>query len=53
MSNLFLIEPKQIIDLYEISLGDHQGYFRFHGSKNFNKDIIFKGNSYLYIHSEI
>ena len=53
MSNLFLIEPKQIIDLYEISLGDHQGYFRFHGSKNFNKDIIFKGNSYLYIPSEI
>ena len=53
MSDLFLLNSKQVIDLFEIKLNDLDGYFRFHGSKNFNKDLVFKGNTYLYIPSEI
>ncbi len=53
MSDLFLLNSKQVIDLFEIKLNDLDGYFRFHGSKNFNRDLVFKGNTYLYIPSEI
>ena len=53
MSDLFLLNSKQVIDLFEIKLNDLDGYFRFHGSKNFNRDLVFKGNTYIYIPSEI
>jgi hypothetical protein len=53
MSDLFLLKNLQIIDLFEIKINDFEGYLRFHGSKNFNKDLIFKDAVYLYIPSEI
>ena len=53
MSTLFLLDNNQILDLYEIKLSDFEGYFRFHGSKNLNKDLVFKGYSYLYIPCEM
>lgn len=53
MSDLFLLTNKQVIDLFEIKLNDFEGYFRFHGSKNFDKDLVFKGVTYFYIPSEI
>jgi lambda family phage minor tail protein L len=53
MSDLFLLRNTEIIDLFEIKLGDFEGYFYFHGSKNLNRDIIFKGKNYLYIPCEI
>lgn len=53
MSNLFLLNNNDIIDLFEIKLNDFEGYFRFHGSKNLNRDIIFKNNVYIFIPSEI
>lgn len=53
MSELFLVDNNQIIDLYEIKLSDFEGYFYFHGSKNFKKDIVFKGVKYLYIPTEL
>lgn len=52
MSDLFLLDNSQIIDLYEIKLSDFEGYFYFHGSKNFKKDLIFKGVNYLYLPTE-
>ena len=53
MSDLFLLRNTEIIDLFEIKINDYEGYLRFHGSKNFNKDIVFKGQAYLFIPSEI
>lgn len=53
MSNLFLLQNSQIIDLFEIKLNDFEGYFYFHGSKNLNRDIVFKGVTYLYIPCEL
>ena len=53
MSDLFLLKNTEIIDLFEIKINDFEGYLRFHGSKNFNKDLIFKGIVYLYIPSEL
>jgi len=52
-SNLFLLQNSQIIDLFEIKLDDFEGYFYFHGSKNLNRDIVFKGKVYLYIPCEL
>jgi len=53
MSNLFLLKNSEIIDLFEIKLNDFEGYLYFHGSKNFNKDLIFQGRLYLYIPCEM
>ena len=53
MSDLFLLKNSEVLDLFEIKINDYEGYFRFHGSKNFNKDIVFQGYSYIYIPSEI
>lgn len=53
MSDLFLLKNTEVIDLYEIKINDFEGYFRFHGSKNFNKDLIFKDVVYIYIPSEL
>lgn len=53
MSDLFSLNNIEIIDLYEIKINDFEGYFRIHGSKNFNRDLVFAGNTYLYIPCEI
>jgi hypothetical protein len=53
MRDLFSLNNIEIIDLYEIKISDFEGYLRFHGSKNFNRDLVYGGNSYLYIPSEI
>lgn len=53
MSELFLLKNSEVIDLFEVKINDFEGYFRFHGSKNFNKDVVFQGQSYIYIPSEI
>lgn len=53
MSDLFLLKNTEIIDLFEIKINDYEGYLRFHGSKNFDKDIVFKSQTYIYIPSEI
>jgi len=53
MSDLFLLRNSEIIDLFEIKINDFEGYFRFHGSKNFDKDLIFKGVVYIYIPCEL
>lgn len=53
MSDLFLLKNTEVIDLYEIKINDFEGYFRFHGSKNFNKDLVFKDVVYIYIPSEL
>lgn len=53
MSDLFLLKNTEIIDLFEIKINDYEGYFRFHGSKNLNRDIVFKGQTYIYIPAEI
>jgi len=53
MSNLFLLKNSEIIDLFEIKLNDFEGYLYFHGSKNFNKDLIFQGRAYLFIPCEM
>ena len=53
MSDLFLLKNTKVIDLYEIKINDFEGYFHFHGYKNFNKDLVFKDVVYIYIPSEL
>lgn len=53
MADLFLIQNTEILDLFEIKINDYEGYLRFHGSKNLDKDIVFNDRTYLYIPSEI
>lgn len=53
MPNLFLLDNTSVLDLFEIKLNDFDGYFRFHGSKNMNQNIVFKGKQYLFIPCEI
>lgn len=53
MSNLFLLTNSEVIDLFEIKLNDFEGYFYFHGSKNFERNLVFQGRTYLYIPCEM
>lgn len=53
MSNLFLLDNNEVLDLFEIKINDYEGYLRFHGSKNFNSNIIFQNVEYLYIPCEL
>lgn len=53
MNNLFNFGNFEVIELFEIKLSDTEGYFRFHGSKNFTKDVIFQGRVYAFIPCEI
>ncbi len=53
MATLFLLNNNEILDLFEIKINDYEGYLRFHGSKNFDSDIIFQGVEYLYIPCEL
>ena len=53
MADLYLLTNKDIIDLYEIKLNDFEGYFRFHGSKNFDKNIVFGGYEYIFLPCEM
>lgn len=53
MNTLFKLNNYVIIDLFEIELEPNEGYLRFHGSKNFEKNIIFQNNEYTFIPSEL
>jgi len=53
MANLFLLNNNEVLDLFEIKINDYEGYLRFHGSKNFNSNIIFQNVEYLYIPCEL
>ena len=52
MEKLFKLNNYLVIDLFEIELEPSEGYFRFHGSKNFDKNLIFQGNQYIFIPCE-
>jgi lambda family phage minor tail protein L len=52
MNTLFKLNNYVIIDLFEIELEANEGYLRFHGSKNFDKNIFFQGKEYTFIPCE-
>lgn len=52
MKTLFKLNNYLILDLFEIELEAKEGFFRFHGSKNFNSNLIFQGNEYIFIPCE-
>lgn len=52
MKTLFKLNNYLILDLFEIELESKEGFFRFHGSKNFSSNLIFQGNEYLFIPCE-
>ena len=52
MNTLFKLNNYVIIDLFEIELESNEGYLRFHGSKNFNKNLFFQNKEYLFIPCE-
>lgn len=49
MNTLFKLNNYVIIDLFEIELESNEGYLRFHGSKNFNKNLFFQNKEYIFI----
>lgn len=53
MNTLFKLNNYVIFDLYELELESTEGYLRFHGSKNFSKNIIFQNQEYIFIPSEL
>lgn len=52
MNTLFKLNNYVIIDLFEIELDANEGYLRFHGSKNFDKNLYFQGKEYIFIPCE-
>lgn len=53
MNTFFKLDNYVVLDLYELQLDATEGYLRFHGSKNFSKDIIFQGQKYTFIPCEL
>jgi len=53
MNTFFKLNNYVVFDLYELELESTEGYLRFHGSKNFSKDIIFQDQNYYFIPSEL
>jgi lambda family phage minor tail protein L len=52
MNTFFKLNNYVIIDLFEIELEANEGFLRFHGSKNFNKNIFFQNKEYIFIPCE-
>jgi len=52
MNTFFKLNNYVIIDLFEIELEPNEGFLRFHGSKNFNKNIFFQNKEYTFIPCE-
>jgi lambda family phage minor tail protein L len=53
MNTFFKLDNYVIFDLYELELESTEGYLRFHGSKNFSKNIFFQNQEYIFIPSEL
>ncbi len=53
MNTFFKLDNYVVLDLFELQLEATEGYLRFHGSKNFSRDIIFKGQLYTFIPCEL
>jgi len=45
-ASLLDLEPDTIIELFEIDLGEEDGFYRFHPGKNGRKDIVFDKKTY-------
>ncbi len=45
-TSLINLNPDSFVDLFEIYIDETIGIFRFHAGKNFNRNLIFRGNSY-------
>jgi len=45
-TSLINLNPDSFVDLFEIYIDETVGVFRFHAGKNFNKNMIYRGNSY-------
>lgn len=52
MNTLFKLNNYVVIDLFEIELESNEGYLRFHGSKNFERNIVFQNKQYIFIPCE-
>jgi len=53
MNTFFKLDNYVVLDLFELQLEATEGYLRFHGSKNFSRDIIFQGQTYIFIPCEL
>jgi len=53
MKTFFKLDNYVVFDLYELELESTEGYLRFHGSKNFSKGMVFQGQEYIFIPSEL
>lgn len=53
MNTFFKLDNYVILDLFEIQLESFEGYLRFHGSKNFSKNISFQNQEYIFIPCEL
>ena len=53
MNTFFKLDNYVVLDLFELQLEATEGYLRFHGSKNFSRDIMFQGQPYVFIPCEL
>ena len=53
MNTFFKLNNYVVLDLYELELESSEGYLRFHGSKNFDKNITFQNQEYTFIPCEL
>lgn len=53
MNTFFKLNNYVVLDLYELELETSEGYLRFHGSKNFSKNIFFQNQEYTFIPCEL
>jgi len=53
MNTFFKLDNYVVLDLFELELESSEGYLRFHGSKNFSKNIIFQNQEYVFIPCEL
>jgi lambda family phage minor tail protein L len=48
-NSLISLDPDSFVDLFEIYIDNNLGIVRFHSGKNFNNNIVYRGNQYLSI----
>jgi|688.fasta_scaffold14013_7 lambda family phage minor tail protein L len=52
MNTLFKLNNYIILDLFELELEPNEGYLRIHGCKNFDSNLIFQENEYIFMPCE-
>jgi len=47
LKKILTLNPETYLELFDLYIDESYGFVRFHSGKNFNADIVYKGNTYL------